>query len=1097
MNKSPLLFIILCCLSFIVSANTLPVVNKLVKFQGNLQQPSAVAISETGQVYVLDGTNHRVVVFSETGQRLFQFGAKGKNGLDKPMDISLFGQQIVVADTGLERLVIYNLKGTFIKEIELDNGGNEKINPPVPISVFMDETHIYWGDRPNHRICKTDLKTGKLVQCFGKRGETEGLFQYPWQIASDRDGYLHIVDVLNGRVQIFHKTGKFFSQTSRFGLNEGELYRPNGIAIDDTDTVFISDSYFGTVSLFKNNKFITPLRMADGSLLKFKVPVGVALHKNYLYVADAEENSVYQISLSYVDEKSLNLKPSQNKSPSISQKNCVTCHLSWAKEKQLTSQDYKDEVLPVASFEMCYSCHHGVILDSRLMIKHEGQHPSIYDPKKDKLTLKEMNKREDAMPEEFPITHNKEMLCTSCHTPHNSEVGVQTLYVEHQNSWMRVSSKDGNLCERCHESKIKNAREFDKKKRGINHPLAIKLEAPAKKNEAGYATEKELQKGLPDDLKKALASLSTQNQIICQSCHQVHGGKGNDLLAITKDKGALCVQCHAKQDSKDEKEARRKGIHPVNVKLEKPITRRGEKIAKVTCDSCHKVHNGRLGTDLLPNYMKKSEDLCLDCHERQHAKDEKEALKKGVHPTNENLDKPVTIAGKKIHKLGCLSCHSIHDGEPNTPSLLEKYKQDELCKNCHKKYFAKDKKEAVKKGIHPTHQKLKKAVKIGDHKFKQLTCSSCHSVHKGEKNTPALVQKYKQDELCKNCHKKYFAKDKKEAVKKGIHPTHQKLEEEVKIGDHKFKQLTCSSCHSVHEGKKNTPALVQEYKKDELCKNCHEKYFAKNKKEALKKGIHPMNHKLDKAVKIAKKEVQQMSCLSCHVIHKDGQSDTPALLEKYKNGEICKHCHENKRPIVGTDHDLRITAKDKKNKLDELPKVSGVCGTCHTMHRGDGKQPHLFVAKIITNTVQEKDNNKSDSALFEEDKLCLNCHQQGGMAEKRAVKYFSHPYRDMILRSDKNIMPLLGKNGTIKEFGSIACITCHEPHLWQPLAVNKNPQPLLTKKNLEGTSKDSFLRRLGVVDTFCVSCHSLEALPKYKYYHHKDKVRNIGVDYLK
>jgi len=139
-------------------------------------------------------------------------------------------------------------------------------------------------------------------------------------------------------------------------------------------------------------------------------------------------------------------------------------------------------------------------------------------------------------------------------------------------------------------------------------------------------------------------------------------------------------------------------------------------------------------------------------------------------------------------------------------------------------------------------------------------------------------------------------------------------------------------------------------------------------------GIHSMNHKLDKAIKIAKKDVQQMGCLSCHVIPKD---------------------------------------------------------------------------------------------------------------------------RDVVLRSDENIMPLLGKHGTIKAFGSIACITCHEANLWQPLMVNKTPKPSLNKKNREGTVKNSYLRRLGVIDSFCVDCHSLEALPKYKYYHDKDKVRNIGVDYLK
>ena len=93
------------------------------------------------------------------------------------------------------------------------------------------------------------------------------------------------------------------------------------------------------------------------------------------------------------------------------------------------------------------------------------------------------------------------------------------------------------------------------------------------------------------------------------------------------------------------------------------------------------------------------------------------------------------------------------------------------------------------------------------------------------------------------------------------------------------------------------------------------------------------------------------------------------------------------------------------------------------------------------------------------------------------------------------------KHEQIAELGAIACITCHEPHSWEPL---KDPEekkhPVLDYKkqeNLDGDIMNSFLRHKGVAGTFCVDCHGIEALPKYKYYHHKDKVRGIGVDYLK
>ena len=40
-----------------------------------------------------------------------------------------------------------------------------------------------------------------------------------------------------------------------------------------------------------------------------------------------------------------------------------------------------------------------------------------------------------------------------------------------------------------------------------------------------------------------------------------------------------------------------------------------------------------------------------------------------------------------------------------------------------------------------------------------------------------------------------------------------------------------------------------------MCEKCHESYFAKDKDDTLKKGIHPINDKLDEAVRIGDKDV--------------------------------------------------------------------------------------------------------------------------------------------------------------------------------------------------------------------------------------------------
>ncbi|MCK4494528.1 MAG: hypothetical protein KAU26_10760, partial [Methylococcales bacterium] len=504
-------------------------------------------------------------------------------------------------------------------------------------------------------------------------------------------------------------------------------------------------------------------------------------------------------------------------------------------------------------------------------------------------------------------------------------------------------NKGDAFCKNCHEKYFAKD-EKEALEKGL-HPTHIKMDESVKIGDKEF------------------------KQLSCLNCHSMHQGKVKTLALIEDNKGdAFCKNCHEKYFAKDEKEALEKGLHPTHIKMDESVKVGDKEFKKLGCLNCHSMHQGKVKTLALLE-ENKDDAFCKNCHKKYFAKDEKEALEKGLHPTHIKMDESVKVGDKEFKQLGCLNCHSMHQGKVKTLALFEDNKDDAFCENCHKDYFAKDAEEGLKKGIHPSHQEMDETIKIGDKKTDKLGCLVCHSIHQGKVKTLALVQNNKDDALCKNCHKGYFAKDKEEGIKKGIHPTHQKLEELVKIGDKEIKKLGCLGCHSVHQGKVNTPVLLEINEEDAMCEKCHENYFAKDKDDALKKGIHPMNHKLDEAVKIGDKDVLKMGCLSCHGVHTGGVKETPALLERYKDGELCQNCHQYKRPVSGTDHDFRITAKDKKNHFDELPEESGVCGTCHTMHRGDGTQPHLFAAKMIV-----KNQKDTGGQLLKEDQLCLNCH---------------------------------------------------------------------------------------------------------------------------
>ena len=130
--------------------------------------------------------------------------------------------------------------------------------------------------------------------------------------------------------------------------------------------------------------------------------------------------------------------------------------------------------------------------------------------------------------------------------------------------------------------------------------------------------------------------------------------------------------------------------------------------------------------------------------------------------------------------------------------------------------------------------------------------------------------------------------------------------------------------------------------------------------------------------------------------------------------------------------------------------------------------------------------------------MCLNCHQDHpkAIARDKVVAWFSHPAKQIVMRSDKDKMPLLDGGEADADFGAIGCATCHDPHVWAPKHRGAKTPPLARNaKNLEGDPHSSFLRETRPEKTFCHNCHGLELREKYKYFH--DRFIRGVVDYLK
>lgn len=117
--------------------------------------PNAAVSDSKGQIYVADSNNFRIQVFNTGGQALGDFSRWGQGSMGMPRGMDTQGNYIYVAD------------------------------------AFAQLVHVF------------DVEGGiRLVFSFGRAGVTEGQFNYPNDIAVDRDR-LYIADRQNNRVQIW------------------------------------------------------------------------------------------------------------------------------------------------------------------------------------------------------------------------------------------------------------------------------------------------------------------------------------------------------------------------------------------------------------------------------------------------------------------------------------------------------------------------------------------------------------------------------------------------------------------------------------------------------------------------------------------------------------------------------------------------------------------------------------------------------------------------------------------------------------------------------------------------------------------------------
>lgn len=250
-----------------------------------LTKPYGVAADSEGRIYVTD--IGRVFIFDKKNKRLDFLGDELDTGqLRVPIGIAVSRDGIIyVTDVILDRVMIYNKERRFIGAI----GQKGEFDGPSGVAVDDVRGRVYIADTKKHKVVAYSKDGNFLFNVGGGRGIEPGEFNFPTNIAVDKEGRVYVVDTMNFRVQIFDQDGKFMKSFGRLGDSPGSFARPKGIAVNSEGHIYVVDSAFSNFQIFDQ----------DGNLLlfvgnngrqpgQFIMPAGITIdNEDRIYVVDS------------------------------------------------------------------------------------------------------------------------------------------------------------------------------------------------------------------------------------------------------------------------------------------------------------------------------------------------------------------------------------------------------------------------------------------------------------------------------------------------------------------------------------------------------------------------------------------------------------------------------------------------------------------------------------------------------------------------------------------------------------------------------------------------------------------------------------------
>jgi DNA-binding beta-propeller fold protein YncE len=200
-----------------------------------LSNPIRVQVNSKGDIFALDGKSRRIVRLGPDGTFKGYVAAEGASPsamVPKSFKVDR-DDAIYVLDVFSARVLVLNADGKFLKQIEfpkeygfitdlaVDPKGNVLLVDPVKGRVF------------------SAAKNSAGFSPLG--GPMKEQLSFPANLTTDVRGTLYITDENGGAVGILSQDGAFLGKQLSMGWNEGLLYYPAQVCVNEKGETFIAD----------------------------------------------------------------------------------------------------------------------------------------------------------------------------------------------------------------------------------------------------------------------------------------------------------------------------------------------------------------------------------------------------------------------------------------------------------------------------------------------------------------------------------------------------------------------------------------------------------------------------------------------------------------------------------------------------------------------------------------------------------------------------------------------------------------------------------------------------------------------------------------